>query len=190
MVYAPIIPAGSLLLGFRYSATWRISQVFSFPIFCFYYVYFIIIIALSGSITYVNSPYPPSSPTLEVEDFWRIRLKFGKLRHSQNQSFTYMSIQTYMFLYLYLFSESILFTSISFKYCTVKKNMKTVAIYFYVKNIKTNKKFYMIRNRMFYIPFPCYRQQKRLPISWKSWIAVGGGARIRTADTAGMNRML
>lgn len=96
------------------------------------------------------------------------RLKFGKLRHSQNQSFTYMSIQTYMFLYLYLFSESILFTSISFKDCSVKKNMKTVAIYFYVKNIKTNKKFYMIRSRMFYIPFPCYRQQKRLPISWKS----------------------
>ena len=30
---------------------------------------------LSGSITYVNSPDPPSSPTLEVEDFWRIRLK-------------------------------------------------------------------------------------------------------------------
>ena len=29
---------------------------------------------LSGSITYVNSPDPPSSPTLEVEDFWRIRL--------------------------------------------------------------------------------------------------------------------
>ena len=131
MVYAPIIPAGSLLLGFRYSATWRISQVFSFPIFCFYYVYFIIIIALSGSITYVNSPYPPSSPTLEVEDFWRIRLKFGKLRHSQNQSFTYMSIQTYMFLYLYLFSESILFTSISFKDCSVKKSMKTIAIYFF-----------------------------------------------------------
>lgn len=30
---------------------------------------------LSGSITYVNSPDPPSSPTLEVEDFCRIRLK-------------------------------------------------------------------------------------------------------------------
>ena len=30
---------------------------------------------LSGSITYVNSPDPPSSPTLEVENFWRIRLK-------------------------------------------------------------------------------------------------------------------
>ena len=96
------------------------------------------------------------------------RLKFGKLRHSQNQSFTYMSIQTYMFLYLYLFSELILFTSISFKDYSVKKNMKTVAIYFDVKNIKTNKKFYMIRSRMFYIPFPCYRQQKRPPISWKS----------------------
>ena len=118
------------------------------------------------------------------------RLKFGKLCHSQNQSFTYMSIQTYMFLYLYPFSESILFTSISFKDCGVKKSMKTVAIYFYVKNIKTNKKFYMIRSRIFYIPFTCCRQQKRLPISWKSQIAVGGGARIRTADTAGMNRML
>lgn len=96
------------------------------------------------------------------------RLKFGKLRHSQNQSFTYMSIQTYMFLYLYLFSELTLFTSISFKDYSVKRSMKTVAIYFDVKNIKTNKKFYMIRSRMFYIPFPCYRQQKRLPISWKS----------------------
>ena len=30
---------------------------------------------LSGSITYVNSPDLPSSPTLEVEDFWQIRLK-------------------------------------------------------------------------------------------------------------------
>ena len=118
------------------------------------------------------------------------RLKFGKVRHSQNQSFTYMSIQTYMFLYLYLFSGPILFTSISFKDCNVKKSMKTVAIYFYVKNIKTNKNFYMIRTRIFYIPFICCRQQKRLPISWKSQIAVGGGARIRTADTAGMNRML
>ena len=28
----------------------------------------------SSSMTYVNSPYLPSSPTLEVEDFWRIRL--------------------------------------------------------------------------------------------------------------------
>ena len=118
------------------------------------------------------------------------RLKFGKVCHSQNQSFTYMSIQTYMFLYLYLFSGSILFTSISFKDCQVKKSMKTVAIYFYVNFFKANKKFYMIWTRMFYIPFPCYRQQKRLPISWKSWIAVGGGARIWTADTAGMNRML
>ena len=111
---------------------------------------------------------PALIPTLKVEDFWRIRLKFGKVRHSQNQSFTYMSIQTYMFLYLYLFSESILFTSISFKDCGVKKSMKTIAIYFFVKIFKANNKFYMIRNRMFYIPFPCYRQQKRLPISWKS----------------------
>ena len=31
----------------------------------------------SGSITYVNSSYPPS-PTLEVEDFWRIRLKYRR----------------------------------------------------------------------------------------------------------------
>ena len=34
---------------------------------------------LSGSITYVNSPDPPSSPTLEVEDFWRIRLKISEV---------------------------------------------------------------------------------------------------------------
>lgn len=34
---------------------------------------------LSGSITYVNSPDPPSSPTLEVEDFWWIRLKISEV---------------------------------------------------------------------------------------------------------------
>ena len=33
----------------------------------------------SGLIIYVNSPDPPSSPTLEVEDFWRIRLKYIKI---------------------------------------------------------------------------------------------------------------
>lgn len=118
------------------------------------------------------------------------RVKFGKLRHSQNQSFTYMSIQTYMFLYLYLFSEPILFTSISFKDCSVKKKYENCCNLFLREFFKANRKFYMIRSRMFYIPFPCCRQQKRLPISWKSQIAVGGGARIRTADTAGMNRML
>ena len=37
---------------------------------------------------------------------------------------------------------------------------------------------------------PVSDNKKRPPISWKSQIAVGGGARIRTADTAGMNRML
>ena len=91
------------------------------------------------------------------------RLKFGKVCHSQNQSFTYMSIQTYMFLYLYLFSESILFTSISFKDCSVKKSMETFEIYFYVNFFKANRKFYMIRSRMFYIPFPCCRHTKKTP---------------------------
>ena len=88
------------------------------------------------------------------------RLKFGKVRHSQNQSFTYMSIQTYMFLYLYLFSESILFTSISFKDCGVKKSMKTVAIYFYIKIFKANKNFHMLRTAYFIFPFPVADNKK------------------------------
>ena len=134
---------------------------------------------------------PALIPTLKVEDFWRIRLKFGKLRHSQNQSFTYMSIQTYMFLYLYLFSESILFTSISFKDCSVKKSMKNFWNLFlreFFLKLIGNSTWYEAECFIFH--FPVADTQKRLPISWKSQIAVGGGARIWTADTAGMNRML
>ena len=59
-----------------------------------------------------------------------------------------------------MFSELILLISISFKDCWVKKSMKTVAIYFYVKIFKANKKFYMLRTAYFVFPFPVTDNKK------------------------------
>lgn len=68
--------------------------------------------------------------------------------------------------------------------------MKTVAIYFYVKIFKANKKFYMLRTAYFVFPFPVTDNKKDSQFLGSLKLQVGGGARIRTADTAGMNRML
>ena len=82
-----------------------------------------------------------------------------------------------------------LFTSIPFKDYWVNKSLKNIKIYFYRKIHNIYAEMSRL-SRLDNSSKLFYKQQKRLPISWKSQIAVGGGARIRTADTAGMNRML